>query len=485
MQGRIDEAGECDRRAVEIAASQQTEHAAQDRGPVMDVPLADREAQPASTSDSSCASAQHTQGLFHLAENQLDQAEACLREALRLDPSHASSWVALAGLQAERGDFELSCQSARNALAVRPDLAEAYWRMANTLMGRLSDADVDAMDKLLLDQSLSNDDRAMLHFGLASVMDRRGLFAQAAAHLETANHHQSAGKSGRCISHDPDQHSRFIDQLIASFTPGFLGSRSRWGSSDRRPVFVVGFARSGTTLTEQVLASHPQIHGAGELHDIHLIFRTLPEIVGLPSGDPFDALNLLTPQGAKLAAQRYLDRLDAVAPATSERVVDKMPDNVNYLGLIAVLLPYAKVIVCRRDPRDVALSCWQSGIRACPWNNDWDHIARRLADLERILAHWRDVRPIPWLEIQYEDVVADFERHARALIDFVGLDWHPGCLEFHSHRRVVRTPSHAQVRQPIHSRSVGRWRHYEESLEPLFRALDRYGLTVTRHDAPA
>jgi tetratricopeptide (TPR) repeat protein len=478
IQGRADEAADCDRLAIERARSRQVGQVAERSDAVGAAPGDRADAPRASRTQPSDVQAHYSHALAHLADNRLDRAEPSLREALRLDPVHAASWVALAGLQAELGDFELSCQSARKALEVHPEQAEAYWRLARTLMGRLSDDDVEAIERLLLNQSLSNDDRAVLHFGLASVLDRRGLHAEAAAHYETANHHQSAGKAVRGVPHDPDQHSQFIDQLIASFNHDFIAPRSSWGSADRRPVFVVGFARSGTTLTEQVLASHPQIHGAGELHDLHRIFSSLPEIVGRESGDPFDALNLLTGDTALVAARQYLDRLDALAPATAARVVDKMPDNVNYVGLIAMLFPRANIIVCRRDPRDVALSCWQSGIRACPWSNDWDHIARRLADYQRVLAHWREVQPMPWLEIQYEDMVANFERNARRLIDFVGLEWHPACLEFHSNRRTVRTPSYAQVRQPINSGSVGRWRRYEESLEPLFRAFDRYGVKV-------
>ena len=180
----------------------------------------------------------------------------------------------------------------------------------------------------------------------------------------------------------------------------------------------------------------------------------------------------------KAAARRYLDKLDALSPAGVARVVDKMPDNVNHLGLIALLFPNAKVIICRRDPRDIAISCWQIGFRSCPWNNDWDHIARRLADYQRILAHWERVRPLPCLDLIYEDMVADLEHHARLLIDFVGLDWDPACLEFHSNPRAVRTPSLAQVRQPIHSRSSGRWRNYEPYVRPLFQAFERHGVVV-------
>jgi hypothetical protein len=134
--------------------------------------------------------------------------------------------------------------------------------------------------------------------------------------------------------------------------------------------------------------------------------------------------------------------------------------------------------MCRRDFRDIAVSCWQTGFRPCPWNNDWDHIARRLVDYQRILLRWREVQPIPWLDFQYEDVVVDIEHHARRLIEFVGLEWHPACLEFHSNRRVVRTPSHAQVRHPVHARSVARWRLYEETLQPMFQAFERHGIDL-------
>ena len=174
---------------------------------------------------------------------------------------------------------QLGPGSARTALALRPDLAEAYWRLANNLVGQLPESDLQAMETLALDESLSNDDRALLHFGLAMAQDRRGLYERAAASLETANAHQSTGKFMRGIAYNPDQHSEFIDRIISIVTPEFLARGSDWGEPDTRPVFVVGFPRSGTTLTEQVLASHPQIKGAGELFDLSVVFQALPQIV--------------------------------------------------------------------------------------------------------------------------------------------------------------------------------------------------------------
>lgn len=467
QQGRPAEAVPLEARASEIARA------------AVQPPTRGGDALPAECNQ---ALSRYTRGIVYLTEGQTDLAEARLREAIRLDPTLASAWVALATVQAERGQIELSCGSARHALQLRPDLAEAYWRLANNLVGQLPADELQAMERLALDESLSNDDRALLHFGLATVLDQRGLFARAAANLEIANSQQAAGKLGRGITYNPDLHAAFIDRIISIMTPEFLARGAGWGEPDPRPVFVVGFPRSGTTLTEQILASHPQVTGAGELHDLGVVFQALPQLVGGPVRVPVDALDLLGPASVKSAARRYLTRLDALAPSGAVRIVDKMPENLNHLGLIALLFSNAKVIICRRDPRDIALSCWQTGFRSCAWNNHWDHIARRLAGYQRMLAHWERVRPIPVLDLDYEDLVADLEQHARRLIDFIGLDWHPSCLEFHSNPREVRTPSLAQVRRPIHSRSAGRWRNYEAYVPRLFQAFERYGVETRARD---
>ncbi len=232
------------------------------------------------------------------------------------------------------------------------------------------------------------------------------------AHLETANalQHNVLAALGR--SHDPEADSGFVDRMIAAFDPDLFARGRNWVEPEPRPVFVVGLPRSGTTLVEQILASHPGIHGAGELRDVGQIFQSLPDLVGLTAGDSFDALNCLGPVSANAAARIYLERLDALAPATSTRVIDKMPDNIRFLGLIALLWPGARVIVCRRDLRDIAVSCWLNGF-AMTWSKSWDHIARRFADYQRIVAHWRRIQAVPWIDVRYEDLVDDLEGHAR------------------------------------------------------------------------
>jgi hypothetical protein len=343
----------------------------------------------------------------------------------------------------------------------------------------MPDAEVRAMEGMLDDPEVGLEDRAVIGFGLAAVMDRRGLFTAAAAHLETANALQSVTKSGRGVAFDPDSGPVFMRKMIAAFTRESLARRRGWGDPDPRPVFVVGLPRSGTTLTEQILASHPLVYGSGEQHEVSRIFRSLPERVGHPTIDAFEGFEQLTPELCRTIARDYIAQIDALATA---RVVDKQPDNINYLGLISVLWPGARVIRCHRDLRDVALSCWQMGLVATSWSNDWDKIARRFRDYQTILGHWEETRPLEWLDVSYEDLVGDLEGQARRMIHFLGLEWDPACLEFHSNRRIVRTPSLIQVRQPIHTHSVGRWRNYEPFLRPMFQAFEHHGVHIDTHD---
>ncbi len=425
-------------------------------------------------------SAEAHQGLGDalLEQGQLDLAESCFHSAMELKPFLPFPWISLARLHAQRGEFELSCQEARHALARRPKLPDAYLQLARNLGGQLPVADFAAMEELARERYQPDDMRSLLLFSLAGILDAQGDHDRAAAKLETANALQSSSRAARGLVNLPDQHSRFIDRIITAFTPELIERGRGWGDPDPRPVFVVGLPRSGTTLIEQILASHPEVHGVGELPEVHRVFESLPQLVGQPFADPCDAVSALDAVSAKAASRAYLDRLNVLAPITAARVIDKMLGNAEILGLIGLLWPGARVIVCRRDLRDVALSCWQTGFASIGWANDYEHIARHFADYRRVVDYWRQTAPVEWIDVSYEDVVRDLEGQSRRLIDFLGLAWDPACLSFHSTRRVVRTASYTQVRQPIHRRSVGRWKNYERSLQPLFQSLERNGIDL-------
>jgi tetratricopeptide (TPR) repeat protein len=422
------------------------------------------------------AEAHHGLGLALQEEGQLERASECFAAALAIDPDLAAPWAALAQLQAEQGDVQKSCESARAALARRSSPAEAYWRLATNLKAALPDSDIAAMEALVLYPKLADELRAALRFGLGVVYDARRRYADAAAQFDAANALQFANRVAKGQSYDAEANSRYVDRALATFTPELVSTRRGWGDPDARPVFVLGLPRSGTTLVEQILASHSQVHGAGELHEAGRLFFDLPEWAGHPSADAFDALKLLTPDATRAAARSYLRRLDELAGAGAKRVVDKMPDNIRLLGLIPLFWPAAHVVLCSRDLRDVAVSCWQTSFRTNPWSNRWDQMAHRFADHERLVSWWRRTRPVDWLEIVYEELVEDVEGHARRLLDFLGLPWEPACLEFHKTPRAVRTASQLQVREPVYRHAVGRWRNYEFSLGPFLQALSLYGV---------
>jgi hypothetical protein len=234
-------------------------------------------------------------------------------------------------------------------------------------------------------------------------------------------------------------------------------------------VFIIGLPRSGTTLIEQILAGHPRAFGAGELPLGREGFEALPGLMGVDD-PPADCLARIDGATIEAAGRRHLARLAELSDAP--RVVDKMPGNYLYLGMLAALFPKARVIHCRRDLRDTAVSCWMTNFRKIRWANDPDHIASRFAAYRGLMDHWRAASPTPMLDVAYEETVADLEGVARRVVAWCGLEWDPACLDFQASDRPVRTASATQVRRPVHTRSVARWRHYEPGLGRLFAALD-------------
>ena len=273
-----------------------------------------------------------------------------------------------------------------------------------------------------------------------------------------------SGASGQ--EYDSKEHESLVSGMIGVSTPDFFERVRGFGSESEIPVFVVGLPRSGTTLIEQILASHWQVFGAGEIK----LVRDTKAALGRQDADFIEGLGQLNRETAGRLASWHLERIRALN-RRALRIVDKMPENYLYLGLLAGLFPRAKLIHCRRDFRDVAVSCWMTHFREIRWANDQQHIASRFHEYQRMMEHWRKVLPLPLLEVDYEETVADLEGVARRLVAWCGLAWEPACLEFHQAKRPVRTASAVQVRQPVFRTSVGRWKHYEHVLASLFAEL--------------
>ena len=272
--------------------------------------------------------------------------------------------------------------------------------------------------------------------------------------------------------YNPADHDKFVGNLIQVFDTEFFARTAGLGHDTRRPVFIFGLPRSGTTLIEQVLASHSRVHGAGELRLVRQSFEGIPATLGRP-GPPLDCIPHLDGTTLRRLAEQHLDRLSALDGGRADRVADKMPDNYMYLGLLSAMFPRATFIHCRRDLRDVAVSCWMTDFRSIRWANDLEHIATRFQQYRRLMSHWEAVPPasIPIHPVDYEETVHDLESVARRLVAACGLDWEPACLEFYRTVRPIRTASVTQVRQPVYQRSVARWRNYEPALAELFAAL--------------
>jgi hypothetical protein len=232
----------------------------------------------------------------------------------------------------------------------------------------------------------------------------------------------------------------------------------------------LGLPRSGTTLVEQILASHSQVCGAGELQLARASYEHLPELLER-SDDPADCVPLLDVASLQRLAHRHLEGLRAADPRDHLRIIDKMPENYLFLGLLAAMFPRATFIHCRRDLRDVAVSCWMTDFREIPWANSPEHIVHRFGHYLKLMEYWRAELPVAIHHVDYEEAVTNLEGVARRLVSACGLDWEPACLEFHGTQRPIRTASVSQVRQPVYRKSVGRWKNYEFALAEMFGQL--------------
>ncbi len=405
-------------------------------------------------------------------------AVAALQEAAALRPEHAHVLASLAGIQASAGDVAAANASNRAALAINPRCVPALSNLAHNLRGQLPAEDAEAMEALLEADWPRQGTRASLHFGLAHHYDGRKDYALAAQHAAAGNHLHGQHKAERGWHYDPLDYEAWISRMMAVCTPTFFERVRGYGNEAEAPVFIVGMPRSGTTLTEQILASHPQVFGVGERPFAGRALQSLPGLLGRDD-DALDCLAEASPEAVAGLADWHLEQLRDLAGKAGRgsdgmvRIVDKMPDNYSLLGWIAMAFPKARIIHCRRDVRDVALSCWLTPFKELRWAFDLGHIARRIQQYQKIMAHWRQALPVPMLEIDYEDTVADQAGQTRKLLDFLGLPFDAACLQFHQTERLVRTASVTQVRQPIYTRSLARWRRYEHALAPLLDILGR------------
>ena len=482
-----------------------------------------------------CGDYENNLGTALMAQQRFDSAIQSFRSATVHDPRHAAAWNnlgnALLSVETYRENFAQADAAYRTAIELQPEFVEAHYHYGCCLQqqGRLEEAlqhfeiavelrpdyiDAAAAQVVVLEhlgrfeeanlilqplldthkdnvlvalafgvlsrnlnqcnealsllethnpETLDKRGRIQCNFTLGDLCDDIGEYSRAFKHYHLAN-----------LEDHPGYDIKLTEHLFASLR-GIYTRKDveplRASNRSELPVFIVGMPRSGTTLLEQILASHPDVHGAGELEDIHHLAGSLAK--RLNSRWPYPACmadattDLLDP-----IAEEYLGRLQSYAPG-ARRIVDKMPHNFEALGLIDRLFPGAHVLHCRRNPVDTCVSIYFKHFNSFhPYASDLASLGLYYREYERLMEYWKQTLDIPIMDVQYEDVVADQEAMSRKILEFVGLEWDERCLNYHQLARTVRTPSYDQVRKPIYTKSVERWRRYQEHLAPLLQALD-------------
>jgi len=401
---------------------------------------------------------------MHIGAQQFDEAEASVDKAIELDPSFAYALGAKVELLQTVGRHDEAAALAAQAVEKHP--ADARIVLAFAQIARRIKRERDAIDLLekLLRTNIPDSARATALFRLGALHDAVGEYETAWKAFTTANILIGT-------QFDPDRHDANTDAMIANWSAEALRTIPRSNQRSEQPVFIVGMPRSGTSLVEQVLASHPKVHGAGELPDLPVIAADLkgaPNSIDPVIVDP----SVITRKGVDGAAKKFLGSLYTKG-ARGPRVTDKLPINFFLVGVIDRLFPNARVIHTKRNALDTCVSCYTNHFQgAYHWAYRLDHLGRFHNAYERLMDHWKATLDIPIHTVVYEELVDDLEGQARKLIDFIGLEWDDACLEFHKSKRVVTTLSNEQVRRPIYKSSSGRWRNYEPWLGPLIDALD-------------
>ncbi|MEM7098413.1 MAG: sulfotransferase [Pseudomonadota bacterium] len=392
-------------------------------------------------------------------------AEAAYKRSLTLDPQSNSVLLGLAQLYEDMGDSASAADQYRILLHREPTHAEAI----HGLLGLHEHIDVKT-DFARAERAMKVAqvrDKALIGYGLGKALDKNGEYDRAFEMFTLANtaRQEVAGKFDRV------QFDARIENYLSLLNKQFFEARSTWGANSDKPVLVVGLPRSGTTLTEQVIGSHPQCFGAGELPILSDLATGTPDRLEPPRAAWPDNAWDLDETHIRAIGEDYSAQTARLAPADTIRIVDKQPLNFWHLGLVAIALPNAKVIHCTRDIRDVGLSIYSQNFHLSQrWSTSLEDIAYYQQGYLRLMRHWEAVAGLDMMIAAYEDTVSDLETQARKLLSFLELNWNDRVLSFHTNNRAVQTPSRWQVRQPLYQSSRAKWRHYESHLGPLMES---------------
>lgn len=395
----------------------------------------------------------------------LNEGQSTFKRLVRYYPRDALAWMNFAYLLKTMGRFEESLAAYRQSVAIEPGRGLAWWGIANLKTVKFSSSDVAAMRKALDREDLDDDDRIHLNFALGKAFGDLKDYARSFAAYAEGNRIRRVQSP-----HDAGRVSDNVSNVERVLTPVFFEKRSAWGCAAPDPIFIVSLPRSGSTLVEQILASHPLVEGTEELYDIERMALELAP--GSPPGAYVDVLSELSPEKIRSLGEHYIEATRRHRHTGRPYFTDKMPSNWVFTGLIHLILPNAKIVDIRRHPLSCGFANFSQHFNwGINFSYDLTDIGRFYSAYVRQMAHFDRALPGRVHHVIYEDLVENFEPEVRRLLDYLGLPFDEACLRFHENRRAVHTPSAEQVRRPINRDGMERWRAYEQWLGPLKDAL--------------
>ena len=396
----------------------------------------------------------------------IDEAIEAYRKAIEIDPRHRMAYNGLGNVLSDMGEIEQAIDAYRKAIEIDPEYADVYRSISLNKRFSEYDDDIHSMGTLYANKNLSDDKKMYLAFGLGKAFEDLGEYEKSMEFIIEAARLKRA-----TIDYSISESEDLFSQIKSTFSLEFFADRKGTGDPDQMPIFILGMPRSGTSLVEQILASHPDVFGAGELKDLAVLTRNFGT-ADSPREFPAGIVDLDS-EGLEDLGKEYIARIRSRSVDT-KYITDKLPPNFLRIGLIKAILPNAKIIHCTRDPMDNCLSLFKNYFSgAVNYSYDLTELGQYYNLYLNLMEYWRNTLPGFIYHLSYESLVADQENQIRKLLEYCHLRWNDACLDFHKTRRKVRTASNAQVRRPIYKDSVKLWKRYEKQLEPLRVAIYR------------
>lgn len=409
----------------------------------------------------------NNRGVLLNKKGKTEQAMEHFSRAVDIFPGNSKALMNLAITQEQTGNLRDAADTFRKVIKSRPDFADAHFLLAHLKNHRSTDEEIQAMQALFKREDSTVKQRIQLAFGLGYAFERRQKWEESFGYFQ-AGHRLKR----ETLPFNLSAQVQYFNSLEKTFNGAFVENHSDAGANDTRPLFIVGMPRSGTSLAEQILASHPQVHGAGEIGFLENSIRAIVKKTGVdyPMG-----CGMLDDRALRELGLTYLESLNSQS-VHADYISNTTPTNFLHIGLIAVVLPDARIINCNRNPMDNCLSIFKQLLSdAHAYSHDLEDLGAYYNLYRNLMGHWRQILPGRIYDLPYEALVADSEEEIRKLLDFCSLPFDEKCLTFHQTSRAVRTPSASQVHQPLYTDTIGLWKCYEEQLKPLQSVLEQTG----------